>query len=283
MAVAMSRLQWLVSHPEFKRDPVRVMRGVVSWEIHKLLSKNMSLELDGVKLTSRPFDGNGRLICYFGPRFDEIHEFLKIFLKEGMVFVDVGANIGSHAITAARLVGRTGSVYAFEADLDTYRLLLANIELNHLQNVIVRQTCVSDDVGVVSFFKHKDSAKSSIVDRGEKVAVTLPADKLDNMIPPDLKIDILKIDVEGAEMRVLGGASRTFSSPRPPSIVIIEVFDVRDATDKSAGIRELLEGHGYEFYVYKGHKLTKFTGVALNAFAIHKSALGRVLQEIPHD
>ena len=43
----MSRLQWLVSHPEFKRDPVRVMRGVVSWEIHKLLSKNMSLELDG--------------------------------------------------------------------------------------------------------------------------------------------------------------------------------------------------------------------------------------------
>ena len=104
----MSRLQWLVSHPEFKRDPVRVMRGVVSWEIHKLLSRNMSLELDGAKLTSRPFDGNGRLICYFGPKFDDIHEFLKLYLKEGMVFVDVGANIGSHAITAARLVGSKG-------------------------------------------------------------------------------------------------------------------------------------------------------------------------------
>lgn len=279
----MSRLQWLVSHPEFKRDPVRVMRGVVSWEIHKFFSRNMSLELDGVKLTSRPFDGNGRLICYFGPKFDDIHEFLKIYLKEGMVFVDVGANIGSHAITAGRLVGKTGSVYAFEADLDTYRLLLSNIELNHLQNVRVRQTCVSDDVGVVSFFKHKDSAKSSIVDRGEKVAVTLPADKLDNMIPPDLKIDVLKIDVEGAEMRVLAGASRTFSSPQPPSIVIIEVFDVRDSTDKSAGIRGLLEGYGYEFYVYAGQKLTKFSGISLNGFAIHKSALGRVLQEIPHD
>ncbi len=279
----MSRLQWLVSHPEFKRDPVRVMRGVVSWEIHKLLSKNMSLELDGVKLTSRPFDGNGRLICYFGPKFDDIHEFLKIYLKEGMVFVDVGANIGSHAITAARLVGAKGSVYAFEADLDTYRLLLANIELNHLHNVTVRQTCVSDDVGTVSFFKHKDSAKSSIVDRGEKVAVTLPADKLDNMIPADVKIDILKVDVEGAEMRVLAGATRIFSSPQPPSIVIIEVFDVRDSTDKSAGIRELLEGYGYEFYVYKGQKLTKFSGIALNGFAIHKSALGRVLKDVPHD
>jgi FkbM family methyltransferase len=279
----MSRLQWLVSHPEFKRDPVRVMRGVVSWEIHKLLSKNMSLELDGVKLTSRPFDGNGRLICYFGPKFDDIHEFLKLYLKEGMVFVDVGANIGSHAITAARLVGAKGSVYAFEADLDTYRLLLANIELNHLHNVTVRQTCVSDEVGTVSFFKHKDSAKSSIVDRGEKVAVTLPADKLDNMIPPDVRIDILKVDVEGAEMRALAGATRIFSSPQPPSIVIIEVFDVRDSTDKSAGIRKLLEGYGYEFYVYTGQKLTKFSGIALNGFAIHKSALGRVLKDVPHD
>ena len=52
----MSRLQGLVSHPEFKRDPVRVMRGVVSWEIHELCLKNMSLELDGVRLTSRPLD-----------------------------------------------------------------------------------------------------------------------------------------------------------------------------------------------------------------------------------
>ncbi|HEX9170974.1 MAG TPA: FkbM family methyltransferase [Roseiarcus sp.] len=235
MAVEMSRLQWLMSHPEFKRDPVRVMRGVVSWEIHRLLSKNMSLELDGLKLTSRPFDGNGRLICYFGDKFDNIHEFLKIFLREGMVFVDAGANIGSHTINAASLVGRTGSVFAFEADPETYHLLLENIERNKLNNVTVRQTCVADNIGVVSFFKHKDSAKSSIVDRGEKVAVTLPADKLDNLVPTDVGIDVLKIDVEGAEMRVLNGASQIFSSPQPPSIVIIEVFDVRDSTDKAPG------------------------------------------------
>lgn len=144
-----------------------------------MLSKNMSLELDGLKLTSRPLDGNGRLICYFGTKFDNIYEFLKIFLRRGMVFVDIGANIGSHTVNAARLVGNTGAVYAFEADFDTYRLLLENIGLNNLSNVTARQTCVADDIGVVSFFKHKDSAKSSIVDRGEDMAVTLPADKLD--------------------------------------------------------------------------------------------------------
>ena len=85
-----------------------------------------------------------------------------------MVFVDVGANIGSHAINAARLVGRTGSVFAFEADPDTYRILAENIESNDLRNIMPTQTCVSDHVGTLSFYKHKDSAKSSIVDRGEK-------------------------------------------------------------------------------------------------------------------
>ena len=44
----MSRLRWLLSHPEFRRHPVQVSSGVVSWEIHKLLSRNMLLELDGL-------------------------------------------------------------------------------------------------------------------------------------------------------------------------------------------------------------------------------------------
>ena len=63
----MSRLSWLLSHPEFRRTPREFERSCV-WEIHKLLSRNMSLELDGLKLTARPIDGNGRLICYFGDK-----------------------------------------------------------------------------------------------------------------------------------------------------------------------------------------------------------------------
>src|SRR6516164_3603227 len=139
----MSRLGWLLSHPEFRRHPIQVSRGMLSWEINKLLSRNISLELDGLKLSARPIDGNGRLICYFGAKFDAIFDFLKTFLQEGMVFVDVGANIGSHTINAARLVGRTGSVFAFEPDPDTCGVLVENIRSNGLLNVVVRQTCVS--------------------------------------------------------------------------------------------------------------------------------------------
>ncbi len=275
----MSRLSWLLSHPEFRRNPVRVSSGVVSWEIHKLLARNMSLELDGLKLTARPIDGNGRLICYFGTKFDTIFDFLKTFLQKGMVYVDVGANIGSHAINAARLVGSTGSVFAFEADPDTYHLLSSNIEANGLRNIVLRQTCVSDHVGTLSFYKHKDSAKSSIVDRGEKLSVTLPSDTLDNLIAADKKIDVLKVDVEGAELSVLRGAHAIFKDQRRPSIVIIEVFDIRDNTDKSEGIREVLEGYGYRFYLFEGGKLTPFSGSALNAYAVHDSVIPEVLSK----
>jgi FkbM family methyltransferase len=278
----MSRLGWLLSHPEFRKHPVRVSSGVMSWEVHKLLSRNMSLELDGLKLTARPIDGNGRLICYFGTKFDPIFDFLKTYLQEGMVFVDVGANIGSHAINAARLVGRTGSVFAFEADPDTYHLLADNIKSNSLRNIVLKQTCVSDHVGTLSFYKHKDSAKSSIVDRGEKLSVTLPSDTLDNLVPADTKIDILKVDVEGAELSVLRGGRTVFSDQRRPSVVIIEVFDVRDNTDKSEGIREVLEGYGYKFYLFDGHKLAPLSGSALNAFAVHESALPQTLAKFSH-
>lgn len=275
----MSRLGWLLSHPEFRRNPVRVSSGVVSWEIHKLLSRNMALNLDGLKLTARPFDGNGRLICYFGAKFDTIFDFLKIFLQKGMVYVDVGANIGSHVINAARLVGSSGSVFAFEADPDTYHLLSDNINANDLHNVILRQTCVSDHVGTLSFYKHKDSAKSSIVDRGEELSVTLPSDTLDNLIAVDKKIDVLKVDVEGAELSVLRGARGILKDQRRPSIIIIEVFDIRDNTDKSEGIREVLEGYGYKFYIFDDGKLTPFSGSALNAYAVHDSVIPQVLSK----
>lgn len=255
-------------------------RGVASWELHKRLEKNTLLELDGIKLIARPIDGNGRLISYFGTKFDPIFDFLKTSLQPGMVYVDVGANIGSHAINAARMVGERGRVFAFEADPETHRILEKNIDLNGLGNIILRQTCVSDDSGSVTFYKHKDSAKSSIVDRGEKTSIVLPADRLDNLIPSDTKIDILKIDVEGAELNVLRGAQKIFEQ-RPPSIVIIEVYDVRDSTDKSQGIREILEAYGYSFYLFDGHSLSKFSGSAMNAFAVHKTAIPQVLAKFP--
>jgi len=83
------------------------------------------------------------------------YQFIKIFLREGMVFVNVGANIDPRAINAAWLVASTRSLFAYEADPETYRLLLENIERLNVSNVQVRQTYVADEVGAVSFSRIK--------------------------------------------------------------------------------------------------------------------------------
>lgn len=85
--------------------------------------------------------------------------------------------------------------------------------------------------------------------------------------------------MEGAELSVLRGARAIFEDQRRPSVVIIEVFDIRDNTDKSEGIREVLEGYGYKFYLFEGGRLTPFSGSALNAYALHNSVIPQVLSK----
>jgi hypothetical protein len=70
--------------------------------------------------------------------------FLRSVLQPGDIFVDVGAHIGIYSLVASRLVGETGRVLAVEAAPQTAKLLSRHVEINHAQNVIVRQLGVSD-------------------------------------------------------------------------------------------------------------------------------------------
>jgi hypothetical protein len=74
----------------------------------------------------------------------------------------------------------------------------------------------------------------------------------------------------------LKGARAIFRNQRWPSALIIEVFDARHNTDKSEGIREVLERYGYSLSLH-GESLAPFSGHALNAYALHASALPQVL------
>jgi hypothetical protein len=94
----MSRLSWLLSHPEFRRNPIRASSGVVSWEIHKLLSRNMSLELDGLKLT----DGY-KFYLFDGPRLAPLSgSALNAFALHESAAPQVMAKFSSHHETLGR-------------------------------------------------------------------------------------------------------------------------------------------------------------------------------------
>jgi FkbM family methyltransferase len=280
IAVTVNKLRWLASHDAFKENPLKVLGGVVRWEWHRASSRPAKLQLDGIELISRPFDGNGRLICYFGERFDPLFNLIKIYLKPGMVYVDVGANIGSHVLNAGRIVGESGRVYAFEADPGTYSVLKSNVELNHLKNAIVRNECVLDSEGYITFYLNKDSGKNSVLqDRapGIKSTISVHGNTLDTLLPEGLKIDLLKIDVESADYKVLQGATRLFED-NPPSIVVIEVYDVNSEAVNSREVLAFLGNRNYKIHSFDGDRLRLYKpgDKLLNLYAIHETAMPSV-------
>lgn len=77
----------------------------------------------------------------------DISEFLKRVLRSGMVFFDVGANIGHFTLLAAKLVTDKGKVHAFEPSTTEYSKLLSNLRLNRLYNVVANQMAVANTDG----------------------------------------------------------------------------------------------------------------------------------------
>ncbi len=238
---------------------------VILWEWYRRRGNAVVLSLFDLRIKARPFDGIGRLICYFDEQADDLFAFMRSYLKPSDVFVDVGANIGTHSILASRLVGQQGRVFAFEADSATFEILSDNIATNGASNVEARNECLSDRVGSTTFNINRDSAKSSMLREGDR-KISLPTNTLDNLLPKGLRVGLLKIDVEGADYLVLLGAKRLFLD-QPPSVVVIET------TDNVAEIKEFLSARGYSLYEFNGGlRALAPKSRPLNLYAVHKSA-----------
>jgi FkbM family methyltransferase len=141
-------------------------------------------------------------------------------LRPGMTFYDVGANIGFFSLLAARLVGETGHVAAFEADPEIAARLRANAARNAFSWITVEQQAVCAEPRDL-FFQRADPASSPdrglghIVDHAAPGVIRVSGVSVDdyarNAFPPDF----IKCDVEGAEVEVFRGAERLLHEKRP--------------------------------------------------------------------
>lgn len=141
------------------------------------------------------------------PEVSDDERFLRTFLRPGDVVIDVGANVGTHAIVSALKVGQAGRVYACEAHPTTAVFLRQNIRLNRLDSIVeVIESAIGEREGeaVVSDYRSDDQNHVTTV-CADGIAVTVRT--LDNLVP-NRNIDLLKIDVEGFELMVLRGARR---------------------------------------------------------------------------
>lgn len=169
------------------------------------------------------------------------------YVKRGSVVWDVGANLGLFTLPAAEAVGPTGAVVAIEADAWMATLLRRSVQLNDWsERVDVLAAACTDAFGIGTFEIASRSRSTnhlagfgSTQTGGVRERQMVPLVPLDALLDDHRPPDVLKIDVEGAEVLVLEGAAKVLEH-RP--LMIIEV-----AGENSHMVRSIIEPHGYEF------------------------------------
>lgn len=202
---------------------------------------------------------------FFSPQLYDTaeREFVRMLLPPDGVFLDVGANIGAYALWAARHLSDRGIVLAIEADSHTYRVLRENASSNLVQcTVHLENVGVSDTEEELVFYRNmrKNSGANSFC----HVADAEPAGKL-SLVPLISiavkyrlrKIDFMKIDIEGFELKVL---TRFFADcdtvehrALKPANVLVEIDEGPRRHDPryTKDLKTLFEISGYE-EVYAG-------------------------------
>ena len=180
---------------------------------------------------------------------DKSHVISTLF-KPGMTFIDIGANKGDFSLIAAKIVGNEGKVLSFEPEPDNCRWIRKSIEMNNYTNIQLFDLALGSSNGEATLYIGEKSGWHSLVPNqagrgmGEIEVTTRTLDSLlDEINNPD--IDLIKIDVEGAEMEVLNGARETLSSNKDLTLLI----DLHPHLGVNPiAVCNLLEENGFKIY-----------------------------------
>jgi len=180
-------------------------------------------------------------------------------LREGMVAFDVGANLGEITLLFSRFTGVSGRVHAFEPMPAAFELLSALCNTRARGNVILNQAAVGDAAGTIALHVYAGShatlttaATRSVNMAGEDVrpaaTIQVPQTTLDAYCAAQnvAVIDLLKIDVEGLEYKVLLGARQLFADKRVRCCIFEYGATTHDAGATAEQLEAFFKTHGYE-------------------------------------
>ena len=156
--------------------------------------------------------------CWLGSYELSKQKTMASLVRPGDVVYDLGANVGFYTLLASAGVGPTGQVHAFEPLPENVRFLQRHVQLNRLENVFVHECAVSDSGGLNRFAAAASRCQGRLSPRGELSVRTV---KLDDFVFNDghRLPHLIKIDVEGGEIRALCGARQVLAQGR--SLVLL--------------------------------------------------------------
>ena len=186
--------------------------------------------------------------------------YFKKYIKKGDVILDIGSNIGLHALYASKLTGSDGKVFAFEPVKKTYMRLAENIGLNNFKNIKHFNLAISDVSGEAEITTSKDgydawNSMAAATNEDEKnfIKEKIQTQTLDHFISTNVgstKIDFIKIDTEGWELNVLKGGESYLKNNDP--IIMVEYAEsiLKKFNRNLEDIYDILTKYGFKLYKY---------------------------------
>lgn len=224
-----------------------IKRGcVLSWKAARAFPGSRYLRIqmtaDGHRFWVRPFSYDDLLTV--SPDYESLLNRWRP--QSGDTVVDAGAFIGRHTMAYAREVGPSGRVIAIEPHPENFRLLLRNVRQNGYRNVTCVRCALSDYSGEGRLAYDRETSTGAL-SPGKARSVAVRVRTLDDLLS-ELQVpqvDLMKVDVEGAELDLLRGATVTLGKGRQPQL-IIENHDEPPGDDRSGGLLlPWLDAHGF--------------------------------------
>ena len=236
-------VNWAYGFPEVCRRLTRFSaRRICGWVPRVESGPGKGLRLDAGTATDLFLQGN-----YEGPVQDAVSS----LIKPGGVFFDVGANIGFFSILAARIVGPTGGILAFEPVPQNAALIERNARLNNFNNIRVFKLALTSKTGkeelLLARYAGGAALKTAGIPPDHSGNLIVETSTLDDFVesrkvPPP---DIVKIDVEGAELNVLHGMVETLRNCGPKLIIEVDDATLGKCEEKLRACQEFLSGFDY--------------------------------------
>lgn len=182
----------------------------------------------------------------YGTRYEPGLTFLPNLLRAGDGAFDCGANQGAYALYAGALVGPEGRVIAIEPQAYATRALRISAAAAGFDHVSCVEAVVTENDGTETFHAGGSAVSASLYRTDLPDAVTVRSVSIDTVASEHglARVDFIKLDVEGAELRALQGAEGVLKRDRP--YVIFEVWDPEDA--KSAAAAQHLRAMDYQLF-----------------------------------
>lgn len=200
---------------------------------------------------------------------------IESILTEGMTFVDIGAHVGLFSLPALHWVGTSGKVISFEPHPDNYVMLLENASRNNVdERLLAVQSAISDTNEVVKLHTSTfNTGDHQLFHSGGRKCIEVECTTLDHYFPAGTKVDLIKIDVQGAEAKAFEGMKR----------VLTDNHDIQIIWELSPSQLEGAGSSASEVLHWLANLDFTFSSIDESKKNLQVMTIGEILQTCPHD